>query len=95
MLIIPSKVNNTPFLPFLVGITQSNMSTPFEIFSNKFTGVPTPIKYLGLSVGKIEQTSSETLYISSSGSPTDNPPIAYPLANLLETNSADFFLKSL
>jgi len=27
-----------------VGITQSNMSTPSEIHSNKFQGVPTPIK---------------------------------------------------
>ena len=71
------------------------MSTPFEIFSNKLTGVPTPIKYLGLSGGKIEQTKSETLYISSSGSPTDKPPIAYPLANLPETNSVDSFRRSL
>ena len=32
------------FLPFLVGITQSNISIPRDIHSSIFQGVPTPIR---------------------------------------------------
>ena len=95
MLIIPSDVNNIPCLPFREGITQSNMSTPIEIHSNRFTGVPTPIKYLGFSEGSMEQTKSVILYNSSSGSPTDSPPIAFPRELYEAIVSADSVLKSL
>ena len=61
-----------------MGITQSNISTPRAMFSRIFDGVPTPIKYLGFSRGKIEQTSLHISYMSSCGSPTDNPPMAFP-----------------
>ncbi len=37
-------VNSIPLRALRVGITQSNISIPKAIFSNIFTGVPTPIK---------------------------------------------------
>src|SRR4051812_5711389 len=80
ILITPCDVNSIPFLPLRVGITQSNISTPKEIPSRIFHGVPTPIKYLGLSTGRLSQHSSVNSYINSSGSPTLNPPIALPAA---------------
>ncbi len=52
-------VNNMAFRPFLVGITQSNISTPIAIHSRIFQGVPTPIRYLGFSFGKLSQHSSQ------------------------------------
>ena len=70
------------------------MSIPKAIFSRRLAGVPTPIKYLGLSKGKISQTVSVISYISSCGSPTDKPPIAFPKQFFDATNSADSFLKS-
>ena len=36
----------------------SNISTPNDIHSKIFSGVPTPIRYLGLSEGNIEHTNS-------------------------------------
>ena len=95
ILIVPFAVNNIPFLAFLVGITQSNISIPNAIFSNILIGVPTPIKYLGLSSGKIAVTTSVMAYISSAGSPTDNPPIAFPCAPAFAMYSADCWRKSL
>src|SRR5690606_40422852 len=71
--IVPKAVNNMPFLAFLVGITQSNISTPNAIFSKILVGVPTPIKYMGLSTGKTLQTTSVMAYIFSAGSQTDKP----------------------
>src|SRR5476651_2024765 len=80
ILITPCVVNNIPLRPLRVGITQSNISMPRSMPSNKFHGVPTPIKYLGLEAGKISQHISVKSYIISSGSPTLNPPIALPVA---------------
>ena len=82
-------------LPFLVGITQSNISIPKAIFSNILIGVPTPIRYLGLSFGRISVTTAVISYISSAGSPTESPPIAFPSAPTDAIYSADCFLKSL
>ena len=36
---VPSAVNSIPFLAFLVGITQSNISTPKAIFSSMLMGI--------------------------------------------------------
>src|SRR4029079_9296883 len=94
MLITPLVVNNMAFLPFRVGITQSNMSTPREMHSRIFQGVPTPIRYLGFSDGRLSQQRPHISYISNSGSPTLKPPIAFPLAFFDETYSHDSFLKS-
>ena len=55
---VPFSVNNKPCLAFLEGITQSNISTPKAIHSSKFDGVPTPIRYLGLDLGKTSVTSA-------------------------------------
>ena len=60
-----------------------------------FIGVPTPIKYLGLSSGRISQTISDIAYISSAGSPTDNPPMAFPCWLEFAIYSADCCRKSL
>ena len=92
---IPFAVKSIPFRAFLVGITQSNISTPRAIFSRMFIGVPTPIKYLGLSSGRIAVTTSVIAYISSAGSPTDNPPMAFPCPPTFAIYSADCSLKSL
>ena len=94
MFITPCQVKSIAFLAFLVGITQSIISIPRPMLSMIFQGVPTPIKYLGLSFGKISVTSSVILYISSSGSPTESPPIAFPSAPASEITSAEIFLKS-
>ena len=92
---LPWAVKSIPFLAFLVGITQSNISTPKAIFSKILIGVPTPIKYRGLSSGKISHTISVIAYNSSAGSPTERPPIALASASTEAINSADCFLKSL
>ena len=76
--ILPLVVNIVPFLAFLVGITQSNISIPISIAVKIFSGVPTPIKYLGLSAGMIPVECCIISYILKAGSPTANPPIAYP-----------------
>ena len=44
MLNLPKLVNSVPFLAFLVGMTQSNISTPLLTFSTKSSGVPTPMR---------------------------------------------------
>jgi len=41
-----------PCLPSLVGITQSNISIPCSMASRISSGVPTPMRYLGLSIGR-------------------------------------------
>src|ERR1700722_6439859 len=76
--ITPREVNNIPFLPLRVGITQSNISIPRPIHSNKLQGVPTPMRYRGFSAGRYSQQSAVIAYNSSSGSPTLSPPIAFP-----------------
>src|ERR1035437_3492835 len=93
ILITPLLVNNIALRPLRVGITQSNMSTPKAIHSKIFQGVPTPIKYLGLFVGRLSQHSSLISYIFSVGSPTLNPPIAFPVAAFEEIYSHDIFLR--
>src|SRR5690606_40891759 len=94
MLMVPCAVNNMPFLALRVGITQSNISTPKAMFSKILIGVPTPIKYRGLSSGKIPHTTSVIAYISSAGSPTERPPMALPSAPALAIYSADCILRS-
>src|SRR5690606_4356933 len=95
MLMIPFLVNSIPLRAFRVGITQSNMSIPKAIFSKILMGVPTPIKYRGFSFGNIADTTSVMAYISSAGSPTDRPPIAFPSRSNEAITSADFSRKSL
>src|SRR5688572_26918456 len=95
MLMIPFLVNNIPLRAFLVGMTQSNMSIPRAMHSRIFAGVPTPIRYLGLSAGRILQTCSVISYIIAGGSPTDNPPMAFPSQFCEAIYSAEIFLRSL
>ena len=95
ILIVPLAVNNIPLRALRVGITQSNISIPNAMFSRMLIGVPTPIKYLGLSSGKISHTTSVMAYISSAGSPTDKPPMAFPCWLELAIYSADCARKSL
>ena len=85
----------SPVLPDLVGITQSNMSTPLFTAPNMSAGVPTPIKYLGLSTGITSLISSNTLNISFCVSPTAKPPMAYPSKPILVNSLSDLILKSL
>src|SRR4030095_3449129 len=84
ILITPFEVKNIALRPLRVGITQSNISTPNEIHSKIFQGVPTPIRYRGFAAGKLSQHSSVNSYIISSGSPTLKPPIALPTAFFAE-----------
>ena len=58
-------------------------------------GVPTPIRYLGLLVGNMSQHSEVISYISSVGSPTETPPMAYPSNSLEAIYSAECFRKFL
>ena len=51
ILIRPFQVKANPVLPDLVGRTQSNISIPLLTAPKISDGVPTPIKYLGLSCG--------------------------------------------
>lgn len=78
MLMMPWAVKSMAFRPFLVGMTQSNMSTPRAIASRRFWGVPTPMRYLGRSLGSMLHTTSIMSYITSTGSPTARPPMALP-----------------
>src|SRR6185312_1913056 len=94
ILIIPLLVKSMALRPLRVGITQSNISTPREIHSRIFHGVPTPIKYLGLFCGRSSQQSWQISYILSVRSPTLNPPIAFPVASFEVTNSQEDFRSS-
>src|SRR5665213_787465 len=94
ILITPFEVNSMPFLPFLVGITQSNISTPRAMHSRRFQGVPTPIRYRGFSAGRFSQQSAVISYSCSSGSPTLNPPMAFPKAFREDTNAQDCLRRS-
>ena len=53
------------------------------------------MRYLGFSVGKMSVTKAVISYKSSSGSPTDKPPIALPTASKEEITLADSCLRSL
>lgn len=51
-LIYPYDVNAVPNLAVRVGNTQSNISTPCNEAKMISIGYPTPIRYLGLFLGK-------------------------------------------
>ena len=89
ILITPLEVYISPFQACLVGITQSNISTPTETALIISTGVPSPIKYLGFSTGIIGINDSRTKALSSAGSPTDSHPIANP-SKLISVNFSRF-----
>lgn len=93
-LIVHDVPNAVPCLPSLVGMTQSNMSIPRAIASRRSSGVQTPIRYLGTSVGNVGSIASSIVYISSLVSPTLNHPIAIPsVANGINA-AADSALRS-
>ena len=71
-------MNRVPLRPFLVGITQSNISTPARTPSTRSSGVPTPITYRGVDSGSRGASQFMTSSICSFDSPTDRLPIAYP-----------------
>src|ERR1700688_3919220 len=58
------------------------MSTPRATASSMSSGVPTPIKYLGRSCGRIGTTSSSLASISDVGSPPPDAPVADALTLL-------------
>ena len=75
---LPPGINTVPFRAFLVGRTESNMSTPLITASRMSPGAPTPIRYLGLQSGSRSVTTSIISYMVFFSSPTESPPIAYP-----------------
>src|SRR5271169_6498111 len=95
MLIFPWCVKSVPFLAFLVGITQSNMSKPLSTATSTSARSPTPIRYLGLSKGICGDMQEIISYISSLLSPTLKPPTAYPSNPIASNSSRLLFLRSL
>ena len=89
MEILPSEVNSSPCRAARVGSTQSIMSTPIPAYCAISSGVPTPIKYRGLSAGRCWTVASATSRVTSRGSPTLNPPMAYPGKSISTVRSAD------
>ncbi len=87
-------VNADPKRAVLVGNTQSNISTPWIEPKIISTGYPTPITYLGLSLGKYSQHSLTILKKSVLAYPPASPPIAYPLASFDINAYKHLFLKS-
>jgi hypothetical protein len=75
-LIFQLEENAVPCLPNLVGKTQSNISIHSLIHIIKSSGVPTHIKYLGLSSGRKSVVKERISSISHLVSPTDKPHIA-------------------
>ena len=73
---LPKDVKNVPFLAFRVGMTQSNISMPRSTPSTRSSGVPTPMRYRGLSEGSSGAEASIISYITGLVSPTDRPPRA-------------------
>jgi len=76
MLIFLPDVKSMPLRSFLVGITQSNISShpsfpplAFQIIHGRGSGHPLIIWFV---FGRIPLTISTILYISPAGSPTDN-----------------------
>src|SRR3989338_7528827 len=92
MLIFPLLVYASPCLAFLVGKALSKMSMPSPIDFSSSTGLPTPIRYLGLLSLRVLAHIWIVLCIFSSGSPMHNPPIAQPSTSALLRNSQLFFL---
>ena len=84
------KKNSLTFQPY-VGTNSEDIpgTNGAGQHSRIFPGVPTPIRYLGFSLGRISQTSSVISYMTSWGSPTDNPPMALPSLSCEEIISAD------
>ena len=78
MLTTPVEVINCPFLAFLVGSTQSNISMPYLTASTISSGLPTPMRYLGLSSGNLSAINARIFVFSSLDSPTLSPPSATP-----------------
>ena len=72
----PWWVKSRPLRAQRVGRTQSNMSTPAPTETTRSTGVPTPMRYRGLSAGRSGATSATEACISSGRSPTEYPPSA-------------------
>ena len=95
ILITPSEVNNCPFLAFLVGNTQSNISIPYLTASTISSGVPTPMRYLGLSLGNLSDINSNISFFSFFDSPTLKPPRAIPSKSISISLFKDISLKSL
>ena len=73
---VPSQVKSFPCRPFREGMTQSKKSTPLATPSMMLLGVPTPMRYRGLSFGMWGSTASMISYITWVGSPTASPPMA-------------------
>src|SRR5882672_4098489 len=94
ILITPFEVKSMAFRPLRVGITQSNISTPRAMHSRIFQGVPTPMRYLGLSTGRSVQQASQMSYSCASGSPTLSPPMALPTAPFEDTYSQEALRRS-
>src|SRR5207253_202214 len=61
-----------------VGTTQSNMSTPSAIAASISASVPSPMKYRGTSPGISDTLAAVISSITSTGSPSDSPPMATP-----------------
>ena len=72
---IPSDVKSIPFLPFLVGITQSNISTPKDMFSNRFAGVPTFMRlpHVSLDAAKIKDVDIGIIGVPWDSGTTNRP----------------------
>ena len=73
----PFLVNAVPNRAVRVLKTQSNISTPRQEHTTKSTGYPTPIRYRGLSLGKISVQRLTILQKSAFISSPAKPPIAY------------------
>lgn len=67
-----------PCLPSLVGRTQSNISNPFSIACKISSGVPTPMRYLGLFSGSFDPVNLTMSWINFFSSPTLTPQTAIP-----------------
>jgi len=92
--IFPSSENITPCLPNLVASTQSNISNHCSIAYIISSGVPIPIKYLGLSFGNLGQVKEITSCIFSLLSPTLTHPTAIQSVANGVSAWIDFSLKS-
>ena len=90
----PMEVINWPLRAFLVGRTQSNISIPYLTASTISSGFPTPIKYLGLSLGSLSDIKDKIFVFSSLDSPTLNPPRAMPSKSISISAFKDSCLRS-
>ena len=84
---VPSQVYSFPWRALRAGMTQSKKSTPRATASMMLEGVPTPIRYRGLSLGMWGSTASMMSYMVWVGSPTrqaaDGVAVAVDLGDLL------------